>query len=111
MKTTLTILVTTMSAAGVAACVMDNSILHTAYVGLSTILLTATAVGGIMQHFRQESVDFREVYREKSRMQKEKINTLEEQVIQLQKEIYATKQPTAQSEAESRVSVVREQAG
>lgn len=110
MKTILTILITAIASTGVAACIVDNSALHIVYVGLSTALLTATAVGGVVQHFRQESVDFREVYREKSRMQKEKINTLEEQVIQLQKEIYATKQPTAQSEAESRVSVVWEQA-
>lgn len=110
MKTILTIGITLLAVTGVVAGFVDNSTLHMVYVGLSTALLTATAVGGIVQHFRQESVDFREVYREKSRMQREKINSLEEQIIQLQKEIYATK-PTAQSEAESRVSVVWEQAG
>jgi len=109
MKTILTVGITSLAAAGIVSCVIDNSTLHMVYVGLSTSLLTATAVGGIIQHFRQESVDFREVYREKYRMQKEKINSLEETVIQLQKEIYATK-PTTQSSPESRVSVVWEQA-
>ena len=106
MKTILTVSITSLAAAGIVSCVIDNSTLHMVYVGLSTSLLTATAVGGIIQHFRQESVDFREVYREKYRTQKEKINTLEEQVIQLQKEVYA-KSTTQSEEKESYVSVVR----
>ena len=61
---------------GLASVIWGIKPLVVGYVVLSSLLLLAVAVGGIMTYYRRDNVDFREIYREKDRIQKEQINTL-----------------------------------
>lgn len=64
-------------------------ILQPVYVAISTGLLLVAAAGGILQFYNSENVDFREVHREKNRLNLQKINILETRIIELEKELYA----------------------
>jgi len=57
------------------------------YAVISVTLLALVAIGGILQYTSQEFEDFRDIYREKDRLQKEKIRVLTETLINKEKEL------------------------
>lgn len=68
---------------GAALCNEDILRLYTI---VSASLLALVAVGGVLQYTSQEYEDFRDIYREKDRLQKEKIRILTETLINKEKE-------------------------
>ena len=70
------------------------------YAAATTLLLALVAAGGVIQYTSQELVDFRDIYREKDRLQKEKIRILTESLINLEKESLnnVSQSPTQSSE-------------
>lgn len=67
---------------GLAANIVENQMLQQLYLISSAVVFSAAAVGGFLHFFKQENVDFREVYREKYSMQKEEINNLKKLIEQ-----------------------------
>ena len=75
-----------ISGAGIATLVANIPILTTAYVAVTTLIFASVAVGGVLKYTSQEIVDFKDVYREKDRLQKMKIEDLTLKIIDLEKE-------------------------
>jgi hypothetical protein len=82
-KTEITLgLVIFMASLGGIALFLESSALVFGYLVVSTLLFVLVAVGGVLNYFKQENVDFREVYREKYKMQKERLTVLEKSFAQ-----------------------------
>ena len=75
------------SALGLTSLVVGSETMTQVYVAASASFLGAAAIGGLISYNTQEMRDFREVHREKSRMQMQKIELLQEQLIEKEKEI------------------------
>lgn len=84
MKTSLIIGV--ISSLGVVALICNTPALTTAYVIITTVVFAAVALGGVLKYTSQEMIDFRDIYREKDRLQKQKIENLKLRIIDLEKE-------------------------
>lgn len=67
---------------GIAANIVENPLLQQVYLLSSAVVFSAAAVGGFLYFFKQENIDFREVYREKYLMQKEQISNLKKSIEQ-----------------------------
>jgi hypothetical protein len=70
---------------GVAIYTGGNMML--VYGMISAPLFALVAIGGAIQYTSQEFEDFRDIYREKDRLQKEKIRVLTETLINKEKEL------------------------
>jgi hypothetical protein len=56
------------------------------YVILTSLLYTLVGIGGVLHYTKQEMIDLRDIYAEREKMLKEKIETLQEEVINKEKE-------------------------
>ena len=74
---------------GAASLFVGGDTMLKVYVACSASFFGAAAVGGLLSYNSQEMRDFREIHREKSRMQLQKIQTLELELIERNKEILA----------------------
>jgi hypothetical protein len=79
------VFVSGMALMGAIAVAVKNDLLQYVYLITSAVVFSAAAVGGLLHYFKEENVDFREVYREKYLMQKEQIEKLKK-VIEQQKQ-------------------------
>jgi hypothetical protein len=71
---------------GVGVLTINNPLYHQSYILVTTVLLWSVTLGGMLKYTSQENVDFRDIYREKDRIQKQKITDLKNQIIDLEKE-------------------------
>ena len=53
----------------------------------ASLFFTCIGIGGVKKYLSQESVDVRDIYREKDLLQKEKISILSEKLIEAEKQI------------------------
>jgi hypothetical protein len=60
----------------------QSEVVETIYVVGSMTFLGAVLLGGILSEYSQETIDFKEIYREKDRLQKDKIIQLELQLAE-----------------------------
>ena len=74
------LLTTTLAVLGIISIVTHNKYVLESYLWLSSVLLIAVSIGGVVQYSLQTNRDFREIYREKDKLQKEKIIQLEEEL-------------------------------
>lgn len=82
-KTEITLgLAICMALLGGLALSLESSVLVFGYLAISTLLFVLVAIGGFLNYFKQENVDFREVYREKYKIQKEQLAALEKSFVQ-----------------------------
>ena len=79
---------------GVAIYTGGNMML--VYVMISAPLFALVAIGGAIQYTSQEFEDFRDIYRVKDRLQKEKIRVLTETLINKEKELIILEQSNSQ---------------
>ena len=70
---------------GVGVLTINNPLYHQSYILVTTVLLWSVTLGGMLKYTSQENVDFRDIYREKDRLQKAKIEDLKIKIIDLEK--------------------------
>lgn len=61
----------------------ESQIIETTYVVTSMTLLGAVLLGAVLREFSQETIDFKEIYREKDKIQKAKIIKLQHELERL----------------------------
>jgi hypothetical protein len=71
---------------GLLVVTTNNPVAVYSYAMVNTILLGAVSLGGVLKYTSRESVDFRDIYREKDRLQKQKIEELKMRIVDLEKE-------------------------
>jgi hypothetical protein len=83
---------------GVCASIVDDPLYNQGYIILNTVLLASVTLGGVLKYSSQEHVDFRDVYREKDRLQKMKIEDLKLKIIDLEKAQLIKQEQTTQTD-------------
>jgi len=86
-KKVLIILTASLGALGAYQLVSGSVPVGVLYTAITTLLLSAASVGGLIQYTSREMQDFREVYREKAKMAKSREEALTEALILKEKEI------------------------
>ena len=61
---------------------IESRVVMFSYLIISTLLFVLAAIGGFLNYFKQENIDFREIYREKYKIQKEQLAALEKSFAQ-----------------------------
>ena len=74
-------------ALGIYSALWGGAVMMGAFAMVSSIFLLTVAVGGIMNYYSEESCDIRDIYKEKDLMQKEKIQILNEKLIEKEKQL------------------------
>jgi len=69
-----------IAALGLLSICVSNEYVEHMYKLLSVLLLVCVTIGGIVRQFSQDSRDFKDIYREKYRMQKNQIEQLTQQI-------------------------------
>jgi len=90
-KKVLIILTASLGALGAYQLVSGSVPVGVLYTAITTLLLSAVSVGGLIQYTSREMQDFREVYREKAKMAKSREEALTEALILKEKEILILK--------------------
>ncbi len=72
---------------GIYSALAGGVVVMGAFTIVNSLFLLAVGVGGIMNYYSEESMDVRDIYREKDLMQKEKIQILNERLIEKEKEL------------------------
>lgn len=104
-KLILTCLTALLAIVGGVALFIQGNMLWI-YTIVTSSLLALVALGGALQYTSREYEDFRDIYREKDRMQKEKIRVLTEALIQEQKkQIIEQQTPKLSTEEEQCITV------
>jgi hypothetical protein len=108
-KIILTSITGTLAALGGVALYTGGNMMMV-YAVISVTLLALVAIGGILQYTSQEFEDFRDIYREKDRLQKEKIRILTESLINKEKALIleqsSNSQPQQQQPKEEYTTVI-----
>ena len=73
---------------GMTSLFLNTAEARTLYIIVSSVLLLLVALGGLIDYNSQHMRDFREVYREKYKMQAEREEILREQIIKLTADTY-----------------------
>jgi flagellar motor component MotA len=87
MKRTLITALIASSIIGFASLFVQNAGFTIFYVITSALILAVAGVGGILVETQDAVRDIRDIYRERSKLQNEKIAKLKENIIEQQKEI------------------------
>jgi len=93
MKTKKYLIVVTGLMAVLGAASMWLEELCAVYVFLSSLLLVLVTIGGLTEYNSRHMRDFREVYREKDLMRKEREQTLRDTINSLKAQLGETKHP------------------
>jgi hypothetical protein len=77
---------TILAAVGVISCCAQIALLQNIFIAAATTVFSLLGVGGFISATRQGNVDRWEIYKEQIAMLKDKVNSLEEENIELKKQ-------------------------
>jgi hypothetical protein len=79
-KATAIAITATMAIMGLISLVSKNDLMLRTHAAVSCVLLGCVSIFGVLQYYSQEYRDFREVYREDSKLKSQKIAKLEQEL-------------------------------
>jgi purine-cytosine permease-like protein len=79
-KISLIVLTLLLGVVGVVGLICGSKLLIHVYMVVTVLLFVAVAVGGLLQYNSSEMRDFRDIYREKNKMNISKISRLEKEL-------------------------------